>query len=77
MSCGGDTVEAGDTLLTYDGAELDDLYRQAELTGSAANYGYRDSIEKDNKNASEYKRSSEALVLSTASWTRRTTMWIT
>lgn len=57
----GDTVEAGDTLLTYDGAELDDLYRQAELTGSAANYGYRDSIEKDNKNASEYKRSSEAL----------------
>ena len=33
----GDTVEAGDTLLTYDSAELDNLYKQAELTGSAAN----------------------------------------
>ena len=57
----GDTVEAGDTLLTYDSAELDNLYKQAELTGSAANYGYKDSIEKDNKNASEYNRSSAAL----------------
>ena len=57
----GDTVEAGDTLLTYDSAELDNLYKQAELTGSVANYGYKDSIEKDNKNASEYNRSSAAL----------------
>ncbi len=57
----GDTVEAGDTLLTYDSAELDNLYKQAELTGSAANYGYQDSIQKDNKNASEYNRSSAAL----------------
>ena len=46
----GDTVEAGETLLTYDGTELDNLYRQAELTGSAAAYGYQDSIRKDNKN---------------------------
>lgn len=57
----GDTVEAGETLLTYDGTELENLYKQAELTGSAANYGYQDSLQKDNKNAAEYKRSSEAL----------------
>lgn len=57
----GDTVEAGDTLLTYDSAELDSLYKQAELTGSAANYGYQDSLQKDSKNASEYSRSSQAL----------------
>ena len=57
----GDTVEAGETLLTYDGTELDNLYKQAELTGSAANYGYQDSVQKDNKNASEYNRSSQAL----------------
>ncbi len=57
----GDTVEAGETLLTYDGTELDNLYRQAELTGSAAAYGYQDSIRKDNKNTAEYNRSSAAL----------------
>jgi len=57
----GDTVEAGDTLLTYDSAELDNLYKQAELTGSAAAYGYQDSLQKDSKNASEYNRSSAAL----------------
>lgn len=57
----GDTVEAGATLLTYDGAELDELYQQAELTGSAAAYGYQDAITKDNKNVSEYNRSSAAL----------------
>lgn len=57
----GDTVEAGDTLLTYDEGELDELYRQAELTGSAAGYGYQDAITKDNKNVSEYNRSSAAL----------------
>lgn len=57
----GDTVEAGETLLTYDAAELDELYRQAELTGSAAAYGYQDAITKDNKNVSEYNRSSAAL----------------
>ena len=57
----GDIVEAGETLLTYDGTELDNLYRQAELTGSAAAYGYQDSIRKDNKNTAEYNRSSAAL----------------
>ena len=57
----GDTVEAGATLLTYDAAELDQLYQQAELTGSAAGYGYQDAITKDNKNISEYNRSSAAL----------------
>ena len=45
----GDTVDAGATLLTYNGAELDELYQQAELTGSAAGYGYQDAITKDNK----------------------------
>lgn len=57
----GDTVEAGATLLTYDAVELDELYRQAELTGSAAGYGYQDAITRDNKNVSEYNRSSAAL----------------
>lgn len=57
----GDTVEAGETLLTYDGTELDQLYKQAELTGSAANYGYQDAINKNNENVSEYNRSSAAL----------------
>lgn len=57
----GDTVEAGQTLLTYDSAELEQLYKQAELTGSAAAYGYQDSLQKDSKNASEYSRSSQAL----------------
>lgn len=57
----GDTVEAGATLLTYDAAELEQLYQQAELTGSAAAYGYQDAITKDNKNVSEYNRSSAAL----------------
>ena len=57
----GDTVEAGAMLLTYDGAELDELYRQAELTGSAAGFGYEDAITKDNKNVSEFNRSSQAL----------------
>lgn len=57
----GDTVDAGATLLTYNGAELDELYQQAELTGSAAGYGYQDAITRDNKNVSEYNRSSAAL----------------
>ncbi len=57
----GDTVEAGETLLTYNASELDELYRQAELTGSAANYGYQDAITKNNENVSEYNRSSAAL----------------
>ncbi len=57
----GDTVEAGAMLLTYDAAELEELYKQAELTGSAAGYGYQDAITRDNKNVSEYNRSSQAL----------------
>ncbi len=57
----GDTVEAGATLLTYDAGELDELYKQAELTGSAAGYGYQDAITRDNKNVSEFNRSSAAL----------------
>ncbi len=57
----GDTVEAGEMLLTYDSAELDELYRQAELTGSAAGFGYQDAISRDNKNVSEFNRSSAAL----------------
>lgn len=57
----GDMVEAGEILLTYDETELNQLYRQAELTGSAANYSYQDAINKDNENISEYQRSSAAL----------------
>lgn len=57
----GDTVEAGEMLLTYDASELEELYRQAELTGSAAGFGYQDAITRDNKNVSEFNRSSAAL----------------
>ena len=57
----GDTVEAGETLLTFEAAELDKLYKQAELTGSAANYGYQDSLAKNGENVAEYNRSSAAL----------------
>lgn len=57
----GDTVEAGETLLTYNETELKQLYKQAELTGSAANYAYQDAVTKNNENESEFKRSSEAL----------------
>lgn len=57
----GDTVEAGEVLLTYDAGELDQLYKEAELTGSAASYGYQDAISKNNENVSEYNRSSAAL----------------
>lgn len=57
----GDMVEAGETLLTYNETELNQLYKQAELTGSAANYAYQDAVTKNNENESEFKRSSEAL----------------
>ncbi len=57
----GDTVEAGEMLLTYNEKELNQLYRQAELTGSVANYGYQDSMAKNSKNESEYARASDAV----------------
>lgn len=57
----GDTVEAGETLLTYNEKELNQLYRQAELTGSVANYGYQDSMAKNSKNESEYARASDTV----------------
>lgn len=57
----GDMVEAGETLLTYDEKELNQLYKQAELTGSVANYGYQDAMAKNSKNESEYARSSDAV----------------
>lgn len=53
----GDTVSKGDVLLTYDAAELDHLYQQADLTGDAGTYGYQDAITRDNENISEYNRS--------------------
>ena len=37
------------------------LYKQAELTGSVANYGYQDAINKNQETESEYQRSSQAL----------------
>ena len=57
----GDLVETGDLLLTFDEKELDQLYKQAELTGSVANYGYQDAINKNQETESEYQRSSQAL----------------
>lgn len=57
----GDLVETGDLLLTFDEKELGQLYKQAELTGSVANYGYQDAINKNQETESEYQRSSQAL----------------
>lgn len=57
----GDTVEAGEMLLTYNEKELSQLYKQAELTGSVANYGYQDAMAKNSKNESEYARASDAV----------------
>ncbi len=57
----GDLVETGDLLLTFDEKELDQLYKQAGLTGSVANYGYQDAINKNQETESEYQRSSQAL----------------
>lgn len=57
----GDTVEAGETLLTYNEKELNQLYQQAELTGSVSNYGYQDTMTKNSENESEYARSSDAV----------------
>lgn len=57
----GDTVEAGEMLLTYNEKELNQLYKQAELTGSVANYGYQDAMAKNSKNESEYVRASDAV----------------
>lgn len=57
----GDLVETGDLLLTYDEKELEQLYKQAELTGSVSNYGYQDAINKNQETESEYQRSSQAL----------------
>ena len=57
----GDLVETGDLLLTFDEKELEQLYKQAELTGSVANYGYQDAINKNQETESEYQRSSQAL----------------
>lgn len=57
----GDMVEEGETLLTYDAKELNQLYKQADLTGSVANYGYQDTMTKNSKNESEYARSSDVV----------------
>lgn len=57
----GDTVEAGEMLLTYNEKELNQLYKQAQLTGSVANYGYQDAMAKNSKNESEYARASDAV----------------
>ncbi len=57
----GDLVETGDLLLTFDEKELEQLYKQAELTGSVANYGYQDAITKNQETESEYQRSSQTL----------------
>lgn len=54
----GDAVAAGDVLLVYDAADLDNRTREARLQSDEALYSYQDTIGKSNKDAAEYSRSS-------------------
>lgn len=55
----GDLVKEGDMLLTYNEKELGQLYKQAELTGSVATYGYQDKMAQNSENEAEYARSQD------------------
>lgn len=57
----GDLVKEGDMLLTYNEKELGQLYKQAELTGSVATYGYQDKMTQNSENEAEYARSQDAV----------------
>lgn len=57
----GDLVKEGDMLLTYNEKELGQLYKQAELTGSVATYGYQDKMVQNSENEAEYARSQDAV----------------
>lgn len=54
----GDAVAAGDVLLVYDAADLQNRAEEAKLQNDEAYYTYQDSVGKSNKDAAEYSRSS-------------------
>ena len=54
----GDAVEAGQVLLTYDAQDLENRKKEAALQNDEAYYGYKNTMDKNNKDASEYSRSS-------------------
>ncbi len=54
----GDVVEAGQVLMTYDAQDLENRKKEAALQNDEAYYGYKNTMDKNNKDASEYSRSS-------------------
>ena len=67
----GDTVAAGDVLLTYDAADLEERRQEASLQNDEAYYSYQDTVNKSAAEAAEYSRSShdvEILEQQVADW---------
>lgn len=54
----GDAVEAGQVLLTYDAQDLENRKKEAALQNDEAYYGYKNTMDKNSKDTSEYSRSS-------------------
>ena len=54
----GDAVEAGQVLLTYDAQDLENRKKEAALQNDEAYYGYKNTMDKNSKDPSEYSRSS-------------------
>lgn len=54
----GDAVDAGQVLMTYDAQDLENRKKEAALQNDEAYYGYKNTMDKNNKDASEYSRSS-------------------
>lgn len=67
----GDAVAAGDVLLVYDAADLEERNQEAKLQNDEAYYNYQDTVGKSNADAAEYSRSShdiEILEQQVADW---------
>ena len=54
----GDAVEAGQVLMTYDAQDLENRKKEATLQNDEAYYGYKNTMDKNSKDTSEYSRSS-------------------
>lgn len=54
----GDAVSAGDVLVVYDAADLENRKKEASLQNDEAYYSYQDTVGKSNADAAEYSRSS-------------------
>ena len=57
----GQTVKAGDYLVTYDTASLESTYTQAELQAKSSSATNADTIAKSNQNAQEVSKQSDAI----------------